>query len=189
MGIGLRRRGPGHRDLGPSPAPLRGPRDQRAQLPAEKPARRRRDHRGQRDRLTPAGQIIKTGTVTHRLAHARQQQHASKAASAPAEQHPRRARCQLPWYTSTSSTPPNSPSCSPSSANSSAAPTTPSSRPHSAASSAPRATTSPSYAPTWPASPSYSATTTASNSSGPATADHPPSARQPVPRSARQGVR
>jgi site-specific DNA recombinase len=43
---------------------------QRAQLPAEKPARRRRNHRGQRDRLTSAGQIIKTGTVSYPLAHA-----------------------------------------------------------------------------------------------------------------------
>jgi IstB-like ATP binding protein len=35
------------------------------------------------DRLTFAGQIIETGTVSYRLAHARQQQNASKAASAP----------------------------------------------------------------------------------------------------------
>ena len=36
------------------------------------------------DRLTFAGQIIETGTVSNRLAHARQQQNAKKAASAPA---------------------------------------------------------------------------------------------------------
>ena len=36
------------------------------------------------DRLTFAGQIIETGTVSYRLAHARQQQNAKKAASAPA---------------------------------------------------------------------------------------------------------
>ena len=36
------------------------------------------------DRLTFAGQIIETGTVSYRLAHARQQHNASKAASAPA---------------------------------------------------------------------------------------------------------
>ena len=36
------------------------------------------------DRLTFAGQIIQTGTVSYRLAHARQQQNAKKAASAPA---------------------------------------------------------------------------------------------------------
>jgi len=36
------------------------------------------------DRLTFAGQIIETGTVSYRLAHARQQHNASKAASPPA---------------------------------------------------------------------------------------------------------
>jgi len=36
------------------------------------------------DRLTFAGQIIETGTVSYRLAHARQQQNAKKAVSAPA---------------------------------------------------------------------------------------------------------
>jgi DNA replication protein DnaC len=36
------------------------------------------------DRLTFAGQIIETGTVSYRLAHARQQHNASKAASSPA---------------------------------------------------------------------------------------------------------
>ena len=36
------------------------------------------------DRLTFAGQIIQTGTISYRLAHARQQQNAKKAASAPA---------------------------------------------------------------------------------------------------------
>jgi len=36
------------------------------------------------DRLTFAGQIIETGTVSYRLAHARQQQNAKKAASAAA---------------------------------------------------------------------------------------------------------
>jgi DNA replication protein DnaC len=36
------------------------------------------------DRLTFAGQIIQTGTVSYRLAHARQQQNAKKAASTPA---------------------------------------------------------------------------------------------------------
>ena len=36
------------------------------------------------DRLTFAGQIIETGTVSYRLARARQQQNAKKAASAPA---------------------------------------------------------------------------------------------------------
>jgi DNA replication protein DnaC len=36
------------------------------------------------DRLTFAGQIIETGTVSYRLAHARQQQNAKKAASTPA---------------------------------------------------------------------------------------------------------
>ena len=36
------------------------------------------------DRLTFAGQIIETRTVSYRLAHARQQQNAKKAASAPA---------------------------------------------------------------------------------------------------------
>jgi DNA replication protein DnaC len=36
------------------------------------------------DRLTFAGQIIETGTVSYRLAHARQQHNAHKAASAPA---------------------------------------------------------------------------------------------------------
>jgi len=36
------------------------------------------------DRLTFAGQIIETGTVSYRLAHARQQQNAKKAASVPA---------------------------------------------------------------------------------------------------------
>jgi len=36
------------------------------------------------DRLTFAGQIIETGTVSYRLAHARQQHNAKKAASAPA---------------------------------------------------------------------------------------------------------
>jgi DNA replication protein DnaC len=36
------------------------------------------------DRLTFAGQIIETGTTSYRLAHARQQQNAKKAASSPA---------------------------------------------------------------------------------------------------------
>ena len=40
------------------------------------------------DRLTFAGQIIETGTVSYRLAHARQQHNAKKAASAPARWAP-----------------------------------------------------------------------------------------------------
>ena len=40
------------------------------------------------DRLTFAGQILETGSVSYRLAHARQQQNAKKAASSPARATP-----------------------------------------------------------------------------------------------------
>ena len=146
-----------------------------------KPARRRRDHRGQRDRLYPPGRSPRPAPAP------------SPRLPPPAAERQQGRQRARPLST-TRGGPMPAPLVHLDLADAaelaemltfisqcSAAPTTPSSPPHSAASSAPRATTSPSCAPTWPASPSCSATTTASNSSAPAKLTiHP--ARQPIPR-------